>query len=264
MKPLKFILILMVALGFFQVIHAQEQASDSLQQQAQALEVSGDSSMTEEDSVMQIFDPKKIAPLEELTSRAYEYAASLKFQTAMISEQISRYKVEKRKWMKLLSIQGTVTYGTGSGLSATDDGTVITTQLVDQVSLYYNVGAIIKLDPEYWGNRKNNIEIMSAQIEKARYNEEAIKQGIRQAVMTAYFTLKQNLTIVEINAEAVESSLINYETGKIFFERGDMSLNDFNSLLQAKVGAEIKYQKAIGDYIMAYNVLKDICGGKID
>lgn len=244
-------------------LHAQEPKLDY----TKVDEVGSDS--TRRDSAKEeIIDPEssfgKLAPLEDLIDRAVQHAANLKYQDEIIREQYLKYKIEKKQWLQFVSLQGQVSYGTGSGLTAIDNGTVVASRVTNQTNLLYNGGLSIKLDPEYWGNRKDNLRVLEAQMAQTRATKQILVQQIREMVVQRYQALLNSLSLVKLHAEALETSRIAHESATLFFERGDMTLTDFDASLRYKSATEAKFEAAKGEYRMAYLLLKEICGGKLD
>ncbi|MEO0897502.1 MAG: TolC family protein [Bacteroidota bacterium] len=234
----------------------------------QAVEPSDSTVMSElmkEDSARLVpFNPYKIAPLEDLVIRAWEYSAQLEYNGHLLEEQVANYKVEKKKWLQFITGRASMSYGTGSGLFASDNGTVVATQLTNQENLLYNTGVGITLSPEYWVNRKQNLRVMEARMAQVRSNKEIIKQELRGIVVERYVAYQNALKVLKVHAAAMESYAISHETAAIYFNKGDLNITEYNTSLQYKTSTELKYFKAKGEFQMALQMLKDICGGRID
>lgn len=214
------------------------------------------------------FDPEsifgKIAPLEELIDRAIVHAASLKLQDEVLMEQLLKYRIEKKQWLQYFSLQGQASYGTGSGLTAIDNGTIVASRVTNQTNLLYNGGLALKINPEYWANRKNNLRVLESKMAQTKATKRIIIQQIRELVVQRYQAVYNSLALVKLHAGALETGRIAHESATLFFERGDMTITELDASLRYKAATEAKFEAAIGEYRMNYLLLKEICGGKID
>ncbi|MCI4671020.1 MAG: TolC family protein [Bacteroidia bacterium] len=206
----------------------------------------------------------KLAPLEVLIDRAIEHAASLNFQNEILSEQRIKYRIERRQWAQFLSLQAQTSYGTGSGLTAIDNGTVVASRVTNQTNLLYNGGVALKINPEYWLNRKDNLRVLEAQMAQTKATKQMLIQQIREIVVERYQAVINSNRLVRLHAHALENSRIEHETTKLFYERGDITISEFDASLRYLSANEAKYEKARGEYHMAYRLLKEICGGNLN
>lgn len=216
-----------------------------------------------EEGLSDLYSMKNLASLEVLMDRAVDHAASLDIQGEILNEQIARYKIEKRRWVEMFSLQASASYGTGTGLTAADNGTVVISRVTNETNLLYNGGLSLRINPETWVNRKQNLRILEAQMAQTQYNKEFLIQQLRELVIQRYQALQNSLSLVKLHAEAAETSRIAHETATLFFERGDMTIQDYDTSLRYKASAAAKFEKAKGEYRLAYEMLKEICGGNL-
>ncbi|MEO0584804.1 MAG: TolC family protein [Bacteroidota bacterium] len=205
-----------------------------------------------------------IAPLDTLIERALSVNPEFRNADIIRQQQDLKVSLEKRKWLKAVAIQGVSSYGTGSALSATDDGTVVTNQLTNNVSLLYNAGISIKFDPYYWATRRKEIQLLQSQSAVAANDQYALESKIREEVIARYQTYRENLALLRLNADALEASLVSFETAKNYFSNGTITITEYNGALTTRVGAEAAFEKAKIALQLSYLLLKEITGGKVD
>jgi len=204
-----------------------------------------------------------IPPLTEIIDTAILYSPMLKAQRKVIEGIEEEMKVERKKWMDHIYIEGATNYGIYDNLvvnSISNNVDVSTGIITRNEQLRYYGGVSLKLPISAISSSSNNVKIKRMRKEQAGYEMQQIKEDIKQVIIEEYFQLKylqESMNTYNKITQTLEISLLKAEKDLI---NGQMDFDDYGILVSTTGKSKADYLKAKNSFYAQYNKLESLSG----
>jgi outer membrane protein TolC len=222
---------------------------------------SGFSQESENFNVLEDNIESMLPPLETIIDSAISNNPNVKLRDLQIN--VNRYKLraDRTLWTKNLGIQTDIRYGTFDNFSTnTSEGQNPSLIATRSIQMNYGVGAYIKLPIYDVVNRKNQINLASAEVEQAVNFAKFQRNELRQSVIKQYNELIIKHRLLKIKSKYAETSKINMQMVEQEFTNGIISISEYARISEIVTRTEIDFENSRMEFLTAYMILEEITG----
>jgi len=201
----------------------------------------------------------KLPPLNTLLDTAYKTSPLLKVQEQLLNKKKILTSIEKKSWLKAVSITGNYSRGTNN---AQIDGNLIPTYTTTVTNLY-GAGFSLNLSLATILNRKKVISVSKINYEMEKYLFEDKKRELRKLIVELYSAVLLSQKVLEIISDGLTISDMNYSYAEIEYKNNTMSLADFSKVHAESLRTKVYYEEAKREYLLSIVTLEETVGIKI-
>lgn len=208
----------------------------------------------QEDSILLLV--YNLPPLKQLLQEAQKRSPLVQSQRALITIKENELKKIKNDWSKILSFRGSVGYGNSiMGINQSNLSVGIASNVN---TVLFNVGVILNLSPEYWLNRKHEVNILEAQVnyQEAITNEAVLT--ITEKITDAYIELDYYKNIYIKASASFESNRSTLQIAKKKFLEGEIDIATYNDMLLKNMKLDLEIEGYKQNLKKAYYALDRI------
>ena len=204
-----------------------------------------------------------IPPLNVLIDSAHKHSPLLKAKAKESDVKSQELKIEKKRWMDHVFIEGAANYGLFdqviiSGLSSDRNSSTGFLTKSQQARYYGGVG--IKLPFSSATSRRNKLAIQRLTREKLQYEMLQMEQELQQIITDEYYRLKYLEESMKTFNNTYQTLYISYLKAEDDVENGRMKLADFSLLVSTMGKAKNDFLKATNDLFSQYFRLQNLTG----
>ena len=180
-----------------------------------------------------------------------------------LQTRINEYKLKMDRllWTKSIGVQTDIRYGTFDNFSTnTSEGQNPSLIATRSIQMNYGVGAYIKLPIYDVVNRKNQINLASAEVEQAVNFAEFQRNELRQSVIKQYNELIIKHRLLKIKSKYAETSKINMQMVEQEFTNGIIPVSEYSRISEIVTRTEIDLENSRMEFLTAYMILEEITG----
>lgn len=215
-----------------------------------------------EESVI-ISEVFRVKPLDTLIYLAILNSKQLKSQDIFIANKEASYKLNKRGWMRLLSVSANYLYGSTNLLSEQSDGVDQNFNLSTSTSGLYNMGVTLRVSPDDFFNRGLRNQVSKLEWERTVVEREILEKAIREEVIRRYNDLLFAVEVIQLKAKTLQAAKASQQVSEEFYKEGSMSTSSFSSVLTTFYKIEEEYLSAKYAARRAYLLLQEFVGSSI-
>lgn len=205
----------------------------------------------------------KVLPIESLIENAITHSHEIKLLQSNLRKKDEETKMAKKDWHDLIAVSGSMTYGTGTIVSNTTDGTIQSINMLNRSNLLYSVGAGFNLPMSTVTTRKNKLNIISYEYEEVREQIMIVENTIASEVMKKNADFLKAKNAAMFNAEMIETSRIQLEMSEKFFKNGKMTVEEYKSVVENFYRVKSEYEMSLIELRRLYMELELITGQSI-
>ncbi|MBI9067943.1 MAG: TolC family protein [Salinivirgaceae bacterium] len=204
-----------------------------------------------------------IPPLVDVLSAALIHSPLLEaksIETKIIEQEL---KVEKKKWMDNVSIDGVANYGLFDQvvINGTNfDGISNTGFISKSEQIRYYAGVSLKLPISTLSSRRHKVNIKKLEIERLGYEKKQLQRELKQIIIEEYYMLLYLEESMRIFQEIFQSFQISYLKGEKDVLNNNIDLNDYAELASKLGKSENDYVKAKFAFYAQFHKLQDLSG----
>jgi outer membrane protein TolC len=190
------------------------------------------------DSILSLIN--QLPPLEELLENTTEKSYLVKSRDALIQIKESEFKKMKNDWLGLVAVRGSVGYGNSIidlSQSNLDSGVASRVNTV-----LFNVGLIVNFSPEYWANRKHEVNISKAHIDYEKALRGEAKLIVAKKITDAYLELDYYKNIYLKASAGYEANRSTLRLVKKKFIEGEIDIVLYNDILLKNIKLELEIE----------------------
>ena len=202
----------------------------------------------------------KLPPLSYLIELAYKNSPLIKSQENIIEQKELEIRIEKKTWLKYVSLNGN--YSRGTNNTQTNGNTIFQNYTSSEVN-WYNAGVNLNLPFSAISNRKHRTSIKRVNQLIEENNLELIRREIKLLIADQYVNVELKLKTLELRGDALLQSNLNYEYAQIEFNNNAISIADLSKVHEENVKAKINYEESKKDYWLSIKNLEVNIGQKI-
>ncbi len=196
----------------------------------------------------------KLPPLYYLIELAYENSPLLNSQENIIEQKKLELKMEKKSWLNYISLNSNYSRGTNN---AQINGSTVLPTYTSTASNWYNTGVSINLPISSLANKKHNTSIKKLNQSIEEDNLELLRKNIKLLIADLYSEIELKMKVLELRADAVLQSNLNYEYAEIEFNNNTISIAELSKVHEENVKAKIQYEESKKDYWLAVKLLEE-------
>ena len=202
-----------------------------------------------------------LPPLEILIDSAIANNPNVKFRDLQININKFKLEADRNLWTRNLGIQADGRYGTFNNFSTnTSEGQTPSNYSTLSSQFNYGIGAYIKLPIYDFVNRKNQINLATAEVEQAVNFAEFQRNELRQSVIKQYNELIIKHRLLKIKSKYAETSKINMQMVEQEFTNGIISVSEYARISEIFTRTEIDLENSRMEFLTAYMILEEITG----
>lgn len=208
---------------------------------------------------------QRIPPLEDLIDSAIVHYPLLKFYDADIVEWKYKVKTANRYWIRNFYIDMSFEndYWDANTWNNLNGSPFDLTQ-TNQNNWRGYAGVSIRLPALDLWDRKNQMKILTKEIEKSMAYKDVYILDLRQKIITQYNQLVVNQKILKNANESVIAGAMNKEMGDKEFINGQSSLYDLAYIMEMYRVAVYNYETSRNAFYNSYMILQELCGFKFN
>ena len=206
-----------------------------------------------------------IPSLNTVIDLALKHSPLLKAK-ALNSEIVNQeLKIEKKKWLNYIFIEGAANYGLFdqviiSGFST--EGNPSTGTLSKSEQMRYYAGFGLKLPLSAFTSRKNELKIKKLNYQQTKYELQEFENQLRQIIIDEYFKMKYLEESMKTFSNIYQTLEISYLKAEKDVLDGRMNLNDFALLVSTLGKSKDDYNKTKSNFYAQYFKLQELTGVK--
>jgi len=205
----------------------------------------------------------ELRPLDSLLSHAVGHSPLLKSREAMILAAEADIRIEARRWMDFINVGAAATYGSGSLLDLTNDGTLTAYQLKNRRNVLYNTGVTLRVSPSDILNRKDRTRQKRLEIQAAQHELRAAEDEIRASVIELYQALQQTMDQLAVQAASLGALKLAYEEAERYFKGGQLSAVDYSRTSESYFGALERFKVTENEVKTGIWLLREVCSTEV-
>ncbi len=204
-----------------------------------------------------------IPSLKTVIDSALIHSPLLKIKELNIAVLDNETRMEKKKWLNYIFIEGATNYGLFDQvvISNTNTQEPVTSGLLSksqQIRYYGGIGAKIPLSLII--NRSNELKIKHLNIEQANLEFEEAQSQLKQLIIEEYYKLIYFQESMNTFINIYNTLNISYLKSEKDVVDGVINLNDFAMLTSTVGKAKDDCSKARNSFFAQYNKLEEIVG----
>ncbi len=210
-------------------------------------------------------DITKILPsVDSLIKMAVDNSYQLKFYEADVAFRQSKTSIEKKSWLKYLTVGGDVGYGVYDNLSNQQlSGDPTSQTLFSSVQNRYTIGIGLKIPFSAIANRNLNIKAAKAEVQKSEALKGLAISDLKKMVYKQYSELVKAYKLMIINSTSVEAYKIQSLRAEKDFKSGVITVADYVRL-QNMLSSEIRQlETQKSTLFLAFMTLENTIGQKL-
>jgi outer membrane protein TolC len=204
-----------------------------------------------------------IPPLNVILDSAINHSPLLKIKALDITIANNEIKIEKKKWLNYIFLEGATNYGLFdqiviSNLNNHETSSIGILSKSQQIRYYGGIGTKIPLS--IIGNRQKELKIRKINVQQANLQLEDAQSSLIQLVIDEYYTLLYHEESVKTFTTIYNTLEISYLKAERDVSNGQMGLNDFAMLTSILGKAKDDCAKAKNNFFSQYRRLEEITG----
>jgi len=204
-------------------------------------------------------DPK-IPELKVFIESALKNSPLLKASDMQIERVFEQIKKEKKSWTDFIFIDANARYGLFNQVTVSDQTGVDLGIKSAREQFNYFAGLTFRLPLSNFTSKKNDIKILTSDLEGSKFKKEQLKNELTQLVIDEYFKLINMNQSIQINQNILQSLRLNMVKAQKDINTGIIGLSDYNSVLTTKEKAEESYYKSQNDYYAQFYKIQVLTG----
>lgn len=202
----------------------------------------------------------QLPPLSYLIEIACNNSPLIRNQENIIEQKGLELKMEKKSWLNYISLNSNYSRGTNN---AQINGSTVVPTYTTTASNWYNAGVSINLPFSALANKKHNTSLKKLNQSIEEDNLELLRKNIKLLIADLYSDIELKMKVLELRADAVLQSNLNYEYAEIEFKNNTISIAELSKVHEENVKAKIQYEESKKDYWLAIKLLEENVGQKI-
>jgi outer membrane protein TolC len=184
------------------------------------------------------------------------HAANRNFELDVISTE-KAIKLARFEWLDLISLNLNINTG-----SLQNFGKFTANEGENLFFPWYNMG--ISLSPSRFFTVPAEVELARFEHQKSQELLNAQKLRLRAEVLTRYEVYLHNLEMVKVITESYELANSNFVLARERFNKGDVTLDEFNAANATKIAALTGKMGAEMQFMLAKIALEEMIGMKLE
>lgn len=224
-----------------------------------------DTSQIETDTIA--FDPNvdltdQLPTLDSLFKIAYINSPSLKFLDADHDRVKYTYEYTKRIWLNGVSAYYNFSYGNLFSSTATNysDGQAQSLSLTNG----YKLGVNIQFPLTELFGRPKRLKSINSEMRMSEYKKQEAFQELKRRIVSDYFNLRYNQTILKVRFQDVESARITSDLSEMEMKRGKVPPSEMSRYRNVLTIAEGQLELARRDFLISYYQFEALMGIKLN
>lgn len=204
-----------------------------------------------------------VPPLVDVLNASLRHSPLLKakgIETKIIEQEL---KIEKKKWMDNVSIDGATNYGLFDQViinGINSDGISNTGFVSKSEQIRYYGGISLKLPLSTISSRRNEINIKKLELKQLGYEKKQLQKELKHIIIEEYYKLLYLKESMKIFQEIFQTFQISYMKGEMDVLNNNIDLNDFAVLASTMGKSENDYAKAKYEFYTQFHKLQDLSG----
>jgi len=201
----------------------------------------------------------KLPTLDSLITLAKVNSLMQKKLGSVLKNKKLELQIEKREWLKNISLSSDVRYGMGESylISQAANGQLGSDASVAK-QLRYNFGAALTIPFSTIFQEPKLIEKKKGEILQAQLDQEISFQELRQTIIKQYNLVILNKSVFDIYQNNLNSTQLRLSMAEKQFATGLIKMNDYMTLVESLNNAQINFEKAKFELLVSYQILMDI------
>jgi outer membrane protein TolC len=206
-----------------------------------------------------------LPPLSAMIDSAMKTNAMVRFRALDIVAKEANLKSQRSYWVRNLSIQANLKYGTFDNFS-TNSTTGESSYLFNTVSnqLTYWAGLYLQFPIYDIFNRKNQIVQAKAELDEAKSMVESQRDDLRQLVIKQYNDLLLKQKLLYIRSKNLGNARVNMEMVEKEFHNGVLPVVEYARIADIVARIESDYETARSDFLTSRLIFEDIVGFRLN
>jgi outer membrane protein TolC len=201
------------------------------------------------------------APLNVILDSAIARNPRVRFSNLGVVAKEANLKSSRSYWTRNLGLQTDIRSGTWDILSSNSgDGQNPYYFSSKSFQTNYGIGIFLKFPLYDLVNRKNQVNMATAELQQAESMAEAQKDELRQQVIKLYNDLLLKQSILRIKSKYLETAKINMQMVEKEFQNGVVPVSEYSRISEIAGRAESDFETARVDFINGYMILEEIVG----
>lgn len=204
-----------------------------------------------------------IPPLEVMIDTAIVHSPLLKAQLRKIDGLEEEIRMERKKWLDYLYVEGSANYGVYDNLIVNEvsDGINLNPGILSRnEQVRYYGGVSLKLPLSALTSRSNSVKTKRLKQEEVNFEMMQHRENIRILVVEEYFQLiylLESMNTYNRISQTLEISLLKAEKDLV---NGRIEFDEYGILASTAGKSKNEYIKAKNNFYAQYNKLEEITG----
>jgi outer membrane protein TolC len=205
----------------------------------------------------------RLRPLSILLDLAVQNAPVMRANAVAVAQNKAAHQIQKLSWTDALQANVGFQYGQGALLDATNNGIGTTYLLSDRQNFGSNLGLTLRISSGMFTLQPLRNRVAQLQVERFKLEGDIQAKGIREEVITLYVQLESALKMLKIKSEILENQRLSMAVADKYFREGNMSVTDYNALLNQLSTVEENLEKIRADTKRLHLLLREMVSAPV-
>lgn len=194
--------------------------------------------------------------LDSIIAVAMDHSPYLKFDSAMVVAQGVDIKLSKRSFYN--NVSGFFNYSTGNQrfLVAGNGGSESQNGFLNG----YRLGVNLSIPLGEFTNRNLKIKRETAEYNAQKFRQDQTEVELKRQITQEYNNLVASQKVLKIKSAGLETARMLLQLGEKQFREGTISLQDYASVSDMAIRAEVDYELAKSGFRSSYYNFQDLVG----